>query len=447
MKNNSSTIIIILVIVAAFYFLPKLDLFSISDTGAILITTCTELQNMNNDLSASYALANNIDCAETKSWNGGLGFEPIGNDTAGSEFKGSFNGNGNVISGLFINRPSRADTGLFGEVNGQITRVGLTAVDITGGPGSGSLVGGLVGSSASVSNSYATGSVKPGPVVPGGAMTGGLIGWAQDSKISSCYSLVDVSPSGNYRGGLIGETYHAVLISDSFAAGTITGNTRKGGLIGLLYVGQGEVVHNSYASISSSDDMPCAMGYVGTDMDIRHPGCFKIMDNPSYFRNTINEPMASWDPAIWNLNATGYPTLKSTTIIVTPVNETNETCVDEMGTCADGSHFVYKTCINGSLVEVNYFASPCGTFNANLSCAVYNSTRSCTMPDGTSGFETCRAANGVYIWDSDCKASNAGFCNIAEKISWIPFSQDRCQNGIITGLIIISGLVLLLTRK
>ncbi|MDP2924880.1 MAG: PKD domain-containing protein, partial [Nanoarchaeota archaeon] len=55
----------------------------------IPILHCQELQNMKNDLTASYMLQNDINCYETKTWNNGKGFEPIGN--LSNKFTGSFN--------------------------------------------------------------------------------------------------------------------------------------------------------------------------------------------------------------------------------------------------------------------------------------------------------------------------------------------------------------------
>ncbi len=38
------------------------------------IEDCLDLQAMNNDLTASYILINDIDCSATSGWNGGEGF-------------------------------------------------------------------------------------------------------------------------------------------------------------------------------------------------------------------------------------------------------------------------------------------------------------------------------------------------------------------------------------
>ncbi|MFW3145321.1 MAG: hypothetical protein ACMUIE_00735, partial [Thermoplasmatota archaeon] len=44
------------------------------------ISNVTQLQNMSSDLNAHYILINNINASDTINWNGGLGFDPIGNN-------------------------------------------------------------------------------------------------------------------------------------------------------------------------------------------------------------------------------------------------------------------------------------------------------------------------------------------------------------------------------
>src|SRR5512136_1818987 len=64
-----------------------------------MIEDVDDLQAMSNNLTAYYALANDIDASNTTGWNGGQGFEPIGN---GSRFSGGFDGRGYNITGLYI---------------------------------------------------------------------------------------------------------------------------------------------------------------------------------------------------------------------------------------------------------------------------------------------------------------------------------------------------------
>jgi hypothetical protein len=56
--------------------------FSGSGSGTVsspyVISNATQLQEMKDDLTAHYVLGNDIDASETSDWNGGAGFEAIG---------------------------------------------------------------------------------------------------------------------------------------------------------------------------------------------------------------------------------------------------------------------------------------------------------------------------------------------------------------------------------
>ena len=67
------------------------------------ITNATQLQEMADDLDAHYVLMNDIDC-DVAPYNTGAGFVPIGNSI--NPFIGTFNGQGHIITALYINRPS-----------------------------------------------------------------------------------------------------------------------------------------------------------------------------------------------------------------------------------------------------------------------------------------------------------------------------------------------------
>jgi hypothetical protein len=95
---------------------------SIDGNSYTLIRDVNQLQAMNADLTARYALAGNINAVVTSSWNetfanSGIfqGFAPVGSDYTG--FSGSFNGLGHSIENLMINRPSANFIGLFGVVS------------------------------------------------------------------------------------------------------------------------------------------------------------------------------------------------------------------------------------------------------------------------------------------------------------------------------------------
>ncbi|MEI7689293.1 MAG: GLUG motif-containing protein, partial [Candidatus Nomurabacteria bacterium] len=228
---------------------PTLKAQTLPSTSGTAITSCSELQDMNNDVTLSYYLANDIDCSETTTWNSGAGFMPIGytydNSTStpyGSNFTGTFNGNGHTISNLYINLPTYYDVGLFGETSGAtIENVGLMNVNIIGLGD----VGGLIGydnSSSSVTNSYTTGNIKGSDWE-----IGGLIGWNNGGSIYGSYSEanVDGGTSGDI-GGLVGGISGSTgSTENSYATGSVSGGNGVGGFTGYV---SSNIIINSYST-------------------------------------------------------------------------------------------------------------------------------------------------------------------------------------------------------
>ncbi len=176
-----------------------------------------------------------IDASETATWypdgaGGFLGWSPIGHSSA--NFTGLYNGNHYTIHGLYINRPTTQDIGLFGIVRNATTtdwrmmirRLGLIDVNITGGNNTGALVGNVLGW-------YAGSYYSPS------AMYRGLI--------EECYSIGTVS-GGNDTGGLAG-LVNSMFFNQCYTSCTVTGNTRVGGFAGNI-----EYHSNTYNSFSVS---------------------------------------------------------------------------------------------------------------------------------------------------------------------------------------------------
>ncbi len=187
---------------------------------ATVITDVNGLQAMENDLAADYELGNNIDASATSGWNGGLGFDPVGQDSP--YFTGSFDGKGYTVTDLFINRPLESVVGLFGYSSGVISNVGLVDCDITGGIlDVGALVGYQFG--GSISDCYSTGSVTGEG--SGAYEVGGLVG-AVEFLVTDCYSTCTVTATDTDDGG----------------AGDV------GGLIGGCVSGANAVVTGCYAT-------------------------------------------------------------------------------------------------------------------------------------------------------------------------------------------------------
>lgn len=191
------------------------------DGDPYIITNASELQAMEDDLDAHYRLGNDIDASNTSQWNGGKGFDPVGNDT--TQFTGSLDGSDHAITGLTIDRPNERAIGIFGYSQGTITNVSLTSISITGE----ARVGGLVGENkGSIQDVVASGSVT---LVGSLRDVGGLVGENYDGVIENVTASVSVEGSDRV-GGLVGE--NGGTIRGATATGDVTGNIRIGGLVG-----------------------------------------------------------------------------------------------------------------------------------------------------------------------------------------------------------------------
>jgi len=164
---------------------PRVSLQEAKAVVGTPIATCAELQSMENDLTASYYLTNDIDCSDTITWNDGKGFRPVGYYEAVTwnefPFTGTFDGQGYKITNLYMDWEEIEGVyvgGLFGYIEvAIIENVGLENVNITIQHSEWGTAGALVGdiehspdSAGAVSNSYSTGSVS------GSSEVGGLVG-------------------------------------------------------------------------------------------------------------------------------------------------------------------------------------------------------------------------------------------------------------------------------
>ena len=111
----------------------------------INISNIIDLQKIGNDVSypldGDYVQTQDIDASATSGWNGGLGFDPIGDSS--TKFTGSYDGGGYDISNLFIDRPLVDDCGLFGQsdAGASISNATLASCNVTGKSSVGALVG------------------------------------------------------------------------------------------------------------------------------------------------------------------------------------------------------------------------------------------------------------------------------------------------------------------
>ncbi|MCK4849989.1 MAG: hypothetical protein KAT11_01495 [Phycisphaerae bacterium] len=238
--------------VAVFFVL---TVFPVSIFAAIPISNCQELQNMKNNLAGHYELVKDIDCSDTVNWNDGAGFEPVGQVHV-NPFRGTFDGKGHIITGLYINRPSTPNVALFRECQYSTIRdVGLVDVDITGADG----VAALAGSDHhnTYINCYSTGNVN------GDSYVGGLLTNAFHSTVSNCYSTANVNGNTNNVGGLAANGCDGIFIN-CYSTGNVSGNINVGGLVGGASCEDG-YIRNCYSTgnVNGNLNVGGLVGYIG----------------------------------------------------------------------------------------------------------------------------------------------------------------------------------------
>jgi uncharacterized repeat protein (TIGR02543 family) len=246
----------------------------------IEISSAAELDNIKNNLSASYILIADISLSSYSNW------EPIG--STGSPFRGIFDGNGHKITNLNINRNTE-NIGLFGSVyNSELTNIILENVNVVGENRVGALAGdvhnsiitncsstgtikanywyagGIVGdvSGSKIINSYNTGNVtansgsggiagatygteitncyNTGNITADGSRvvelagidSGGIAGWIFYSEITNCYNIGAITANHSYSGGITGNTYESKIINSYNTGDIITYNAYSGGIAG-----------------------------------------------------------------------------------------------------------------------------------------------------------------------------------------------------------------------
>ncbi len=228
-----------------------------------IISDVTDLQAIENDLSAYYELGGDIDASATSGWNGGTGFIPI------SYFTGQLDGKGYTIDRLFSHRVSTDRSGLFRQVDTslEIKSVTLTVVDILGDAQEG--VGGLIGIlwDGIITNCHTTGTVAGART--GTLSLGGLVGECQGGTITDCSSSCTITGSGNSLGvgGLIGffVSGGGVIVSGCSATGDVTGISEVGGFVGWFRAsgGSADSIINCYATGDVVGDGGYIGGFVG----------------------------------------------------------------------------------------------------------------------------------------------------------------------------------------
>ena len=259
-----------------------------------IIQTATELQSMQNDLGASYKLANNIDLS-------GITWTPIG--TTSARFHGTLDGNGKTISNLTLST-SAQNTGFFGSLTSgaTINDVNFADCSVTSTYPFCGVVTGSITMSASVHDTATLDNVDcvRCTVQSGSYIVGCLVGITQSASV---VDIIDCdmsycnaeSTGSSIVGCLVGNvaTQSEIEITES----TVKYSHAKsyehnvGCLVGVVntqsaIVMTNCVVENSIAESTAGDGAACFTAVVSSQSAFAADGCIA--------RNCIAKPSATY---------------------------------------------------------------------------------------------------------------------------------------------------------
>lgn len=314
--------------------------------GYLLSSNTYFLQTQDIDLTNTYK-SSSTDNNEVINYNGGKAFSPIG--SLATPFCGNYDGGGYKIKGLYINRGSQANVGLFGCVKSesatspavlQNIHIELLESDsvnghtngILGGENTAGLVGNVYGtnSTAQIINC----SVSRSTVI-GSNNVGALCGMVGDNvSISGSFTESDVysASAGSYAGGLVGEVNAGLSLNTSinkclsssnvYAQTNANDNTigNAGGLVGrvtkgsssmtnCLFTGTTNSGHGVYADMSMTNNTTFNVSSVidaGRDTSMSNGRFYRV--NTAAYGGAVNTNVSNvyYDSAV--LKAANVPT-------------------------------------------------------------------------------------------------------------------------------------------
>ena len=353
------------------------------------------------------------------------GWVPVGDgsdNTDATEFTGSLDGNGYIISNLYVYVKASATAygGLFGVTGSgaEIKNLGLTNIYVNTTAFSSALInllsagGGLVGENrGAIINSYATGSVTVTVSSSSASHGGGLVGRNDGGgSIINSYATGSVTVSTSSRffdpfgGGLVGRNHAGGSIINSYATGRVAvfassslSNSNGGGLVGENQ----KTIENSYAAgraaciADETCHNPQFGGLVGQNV-ATHGG---TISGTNYFvfndTNTeddddgvgsggcamgatcaertlaqlqaLNEGTAlGWNTTAWDVSTTAFAKLKYVEYVAgfcsDPAHTTQTDCTAPRGTWESGS------CSDSSLIIEATCIAPRGTWRTVAAC-------------------------------------------------------------------------------
>ena len=148
------------------------------------------------------------------------------------EFSGTLDGNGCMISNLYIDRADEDGCGLIGALSGTVMNLTLRGVNVQGGDN----VGAIAGGGDNFVNCHVV--LLKDSKISGAESVGGIVGYATGEACTSC--TVESAEDGAYIygtefvGGILGQTYYSIEygVEDCHVSCYILGERAVGGIVG-----------------------------------------------------------------------------------------------------------------------------------------------------------------------------------------------------------------------
>ena len=225
-----------------------------------LVTLANEVNNGDNKSGKIIYLTSDLDLggkfdSDGNALDGNISWTPIG--TESNLFSGTFDGNGHIISNMYINEIN--DAALFLSLrNSIIKNLGVESSYIKS-------ENGIAATIATGINNVIIKNVYSESIVDGQKMTSGLVAYSNTAIVKNCYNASKVNSNDKQFGaGIIGYLgVNSSVVENCYNLGNINGGAQSSGIVGGL---QG-LVRNTYniGNITGTSGVGGIVGQVFTE--------------------------------------------------------------------------------------------------------------------------------------------------------------------------------------